>query len=176
MRLSQTPAALSIHLLAAFLPAMRIDLIQESSRCRSTCLTSSRQRQQGGKTQRKPSPSRQTATIFGDLVLAAVCWPSLARTSTSLVAAPSSFTRRSQSPDGEPTPRSCRMRADSAPPELQLRGSDPVRIYDPPEPPVGRDVVALHLARPLVRVEVERMPVVGDLGRAVPPLRGPQQC
>jgi hypothetical protein len=47
---------------------------------------------------------------FGDLVLAAVSWPSLARTSTSLVAAPSSFTRRSQSPDGEPTPRSCRMR------------------------------------------------------------------
>jgi hypothetical protein len=113
VRLSQTPAALSIHLLSAFLAAMRIDLIQESSRCRDglgrLCLMSSRQRPQGGKTQRKPSPSRQTA-IFGDLVLAAVSWPSLTRTSTSLVAAPSSFTRRSQSPDGEPTPRSCRVR------------------------------------------------------------------
>jgi hypothetical protein len=65
--------------------------------------------------------------------------------------------------------------ANSAPPALQLWGSDPVRIYDPPEPPVSRDVVALHLVRPLVRVEVERMPVVGDLGRAVPPLRRPQQ-
>ena len=34
VRLSQAPAVLSIHLLAAFLAAMRIDLIQGSSRCR----------------------------------------------------------------------------------------------------------------------------------------------
>jgi hypothetical protein len=74
-----------------------------------------------------------------------------------------------------PSPRAAGCAADSAPPALQLRGSDPVRIYDPPEPPVSRDVVALHLAGPLVRVEVERMAVVGDLGRAVPPLRRPQQ-
>jgi hypothetical protein len=56
-----------------------------------------------------------------------------------------------------------------------LRRAVTVRLHHPPEASVRRNVVAFHLARPLVGVVIEGMPTVGDLRRAVPAFRGAKE-